>query len=171
MNMITFKQFCESKGPARLPWDSNPKIGWWESGRSLRLYHGTNLDHLDSIAATGLDRLDARTGMISFALEPFTARAFAVMGGEARFLAAGSKALVVPENKRVVLVFDVPRGFIQNHRDPDLRGNDPEHKQRLTNRELYDEWNSTDQQYYQLCELRLSSKIPPKYLVGYMLKG
>lgn len=168
--MITFKQFITEAEVKKIPWVSAPTIGWWRDGSKVRVYHGTDIAHLESISKTGLDRLDARTGMISFALEPNTARAFAVMGGEARFLGAGAKAKTVEEKKRVTLVFDLPMSFVKKYEDPDLHGNDAEHKKRLREKELYDAWTDNDQQYYQLCELRVSSKVPAKYLVGYMLK-
>lgn len=167
--MLTFKQFIQEQ-ESKMPWNSSPDIGWWRDGDTLRVYHGTDMAHYESIAKTGLDRLDARTGMISFAIEPFTARAFAVMGGEARFLGAGAKAKVVAADKRITLVFDLPRSFVDQYEDPDLGGNDPQHKERLRDKAVYDEFEGSDQQYYQLCELRIKSKVPPKYLVGYMMK-
>ena len=92
------------------------------------------------------------------------------MGGEARFLAGGAKAKTVPENKRITLVFDLPKAFVRKHQDPDLHGNDPEHKKRLREKELYEAWTKGDQQYYQLCELRVNTAVPASYLVGYMIK-
>lgn len=103
-------------------------------------------------------------------MEPFTARAFATMGGEARFLAANARAQVVPADRRCVIVFDLPLSWVRASMDPDLHGNDPEHKQRLLNRELYDNWNRSDQQYYQLCEIRVSRPVSPQFISGYMLK-
>jgi hypothetical protein len=170
MHHITFKEFLAEESGSKLPWNGSPAIGWWRDGSKLRVYHGTDLQHYDSIAKTGLDRLDPKTGMISFALEPFTARAFSVMGGEARFLGAGAHAKTVPENKRITLVFDLPRAFVDAHEDPDLRGNDPEHKKRLQDEDEYRKFKGGDQQYYQLCELRVNAKVPAKYLVGYMVK-
>lgn len=155
----------------KLPWNGNVQIGWWQDNKVLRMYHGTNLDFVPSIAKDGLNRMDARTGMISLAFEPFTARAFAVMGGEARFLAAKAKAMVVSEDKRAVLVFDIPREFAFSYMDKNLHGNDTEHKKRLIDKSVYENWNSSDQQYYQLCELRLAKPLPPSMLVGYMIKG
>lgn len=170
--MFAFKRYLrEGNTLTRLPWNGTPTIGWWRDNDPLRLYHGTNLAHLDSFAEHGLNRPDPRTGMYSFALEPFTARAFAVMGGEARFLASKSKALTVPEDKRVVIVFDVPMSWIEKHEDPDLRGNDSTHLNRLREKSAYDEWTDHDQQYYQLCELRVDAPVPAKYIAGYMLKG
>jgi hypothetical protein len=169
--MLTFKQFiAEAREVPKLPWEKNPTIGWWEDKNPLRVYHGTQLKHLESIAKTGLDRLDAGTGMISFALEPYTARAFASMGGEAEFRKAGAKAKAIPESERITLVFDLPRAWVTAHRDPDLRGNDSLHLKRLLNKDEYDKFDSNDQQFYQLCELRVNAKVPAKYLVGYMVK-
>ena len=78
---MRFKEFIYEQAQAtKLPWDSNPKIGWWRDAKVLRMYHGTNLDFVDSFAKEGLNRPDPKTGMFSLAYEPFTARAFAVMG-------------------------------------------------------------------------------------------
>lgn len=160
----------ESTAPAKLSWDSNPRIGWWRDSEILTLYHGTNVTNLENIAKDGLNRLDKTTGMISFAFEPFTARAFAVMGGEADFRAAGSKAKTIPESNRVVCVFQIPANWIHKFEDPDLRGNDPQHLKRLRSQAEYESWDGTDQQYYQLCELRVSSVVPKEFFTGYMIK-
>jgi hypothetical protein len=159
--------------PTRLPWlpIAGVRIGWWLDAKVLRMYHGSNLDHVKSFAEHGLNRPDPRTGMFSLAYEPYTARAYAVMGGEAHFLAAKSKALSVPENKRVVIVFDIPHQWILQHGDFDFYGNDPEHKARLKDKSLYEQWARGDQQYYQLCELRVKTPVPPTYMAGYMLKN
>jgi RNA:NAD 2'-phosphotransferase (TPT1/KptA family) len=79
---MKIKELFENKIPRQLPWQGNVQIGWWQDNKVMRMYHGTNLDFVPSIAKEGLNRLDASTGMISFAYEPFTARAFAVMGGK-----------------------------------------------------------------------------------------
>lgn len=168
--MISFREFSEAVSLKQIPWDANPKIGWWKDAKKLRMYHGTNIDNLEGFAKTGLSVPDPRTKLFSLAYEPFTARAFAVMGGEARFVAAKSKALSVPENKRVVIVFDIPQTWIAQHADEDLGGNDDTHKDRLLDKTLYDEWDHNDQQYYQLCELRVKIVVPAKFIVGYMIK-
>ena len=154
----------------QLPWTNNPTIGWWQNANPLRLYHGTNSNNLPGFAKTGLSVPDPRTGLFSFAFEPFTARAFAVMGGEARFLAAKAHALTVPENQRAVVVFDVPQSLVRRILDSSLGGNDPEHKKRLLDEDYYNQWNNNDQQYYQLCELRVTKPVGPEYIVGYMIK-
>jgi hypothetical protein len=154
----------------QIPWDSNPRIGWWQEQDPLRLYHGTNLKNLPGFAKTGLSIPDPRTGMYSFAFEPFTARAFAVMGGEARFLASKSRTMIVPENQRAVVVFELPSQLVKKIMDNTLSGNDLLHKERLLDKEKYEEWDSTDQQYYQLCELRVTKPVSSNYIVGFMLK-
>lgn len=154
----------------QLPWVGNPTIGWWKDAKILRMYHGTNSSNLQGFAETGLSVPDPRTGMFSLAYEPFTARAFAVMGGEARFLKHKSKSLLVPENQRAVVVFDIPMSWIKTNMDPDLSGNDDAHIEKLTDKSVYEAWTSTDQQYYQLCELRVKKPVPPSMIAGYMLK-
>jgi hypothetical protein len=168
--MKLFELQDQTFGVSRLPWNSAPDIGWWRDGKVLRTYHGSNMKYLESFAENGLNRKDSGTGMISLAYEPFTARAFAAMGGEAEFRKAGAKAKTIPENERITLVFDIPQSFVKKYEDPNLRGNDPVHLARLRNKEEYEAWTGTDQQYYQLCELRVSSEVPAKYLVGYMIK-
>lgn len=169
--MISFHEYLlEQSGLKSIPWDGAPTIGWWEDQNPLRMYHGSNARHLESFAKDGLNRKDSSTGMISLAFDPFTARAFAVMGGEAEFRKAGAKAKTVPENQRITVVFEIPKPFIIAHQDPDLRGNDPEHLKRLTDQSVYETWTGSDQQYYQLCELRLNAVVPAKYIVGYMIK-
>ena len=54
--------------------------------------------------------------------------------------------------------------------DEDLTGNDETHKDRLLDKSIYDEWDNSDQQYYQLCELRVKTAVPAKFIAGYMLK-
>lgn len=168
--MQSFKQFISESEIKKLPWDSSPTIGWWKDKKILRMYHGTNLDHIDSFNKEGLNRPDPRTKLYSLAFEPFTARAFAVMGGEAHFLASKSKSLVVPEFKRAVIIFDIPQKWIQDNLDTYLGGNDDTHKERLTDKQIYDDWVNSDQQYYQLCELRVTVPVPAKFIAGYTLK-
>ena len=168
---MKIKELLESiNSIPQLLWNSNPQIGWWEDSNKIRLYHGTDILHLDSFAKDGLNRPDPKTGMYSFALEPFTARAFATMGGEARFLAAKSKAMVVPQDRRCAIVFDLPLSWVKQNMDHDLHGNDPEHKLRLRDRELYNNWNRGDQQYYQLCEIRVSTPVNSHFIIGYMIR-
>lgn len=169
MKLSQLKVETRVDGTPQLPWRVWP-VSWWLDGPTVTAYHGTDRQHLASIAEHGLNRLDPRTGMVSFALEPHTAQAFAVMGGEARFLRGGARAKVVPKDQRCTLVFKLPRAFVTEHLDPELHGNDAEHKARLRDKALYEAWTGSDQQYYQLCELRLGTKVPPKYLIGYMLK-
>lgn len=168
--MITFKQFLTEGVLKKLPWTADPKIGWWRDADPLRLYHGTSLDHLDSFGKEGLNRPDPKTGMYSLAFEPYTARAFAVMGGEARFLASKAKSKVVPEDKRVVIVFDIPQSWILKHEDPGLHGNDETRLKRLRNETEYKKWDENDQQYYQLAELRVDAPVPREFIAGYMMK-
>ncbi len=172
--MQSFKSYLtEAKTIKQVPWNGFPEIGWWRDQKKLTLYHGTNVDNLPGFAATGLSRPDPNTKMYSFAFEPFTARAFAVMGGEARFLNAKAhqaKQLVVPENKRAVLIFELPIAWIEKYMDPDLSGNDPSHKERLMDKDEYEKFSGSDQQYYQLCELRVTAPVDAKYIKGYMIK-
>ncbi|CAL9980356.1 hypothetical protein VPHK356_0041 [Vibrio phage K356] len=147
----------------------NPKVGWWEDADPLVVYHGTHKRHIDSVYTNGLDRKDPDTGMISVALEPFTAKAYAAMsgaGGEANFRTSGA-AVSTPTSERVVFTLEIPQKWIQEHVDPNLGGNIGDSYKRMRNREEYEKSSITDQQYYQFAELRLDAAIPARFIKGH----
>lgn len=162
-------------GHKRLPWDKNPKIGWWKDHDHVTLYHGTHEKNVDSIAKHGLHAPShgPTAGNISMALEPHTAHGYASMtGGESAFRAAGAQAQHVPHEHRAVMVYKVPRHFIEKHANPHLRGNTEDVKDHLTNREKYEKHaasGKTDHEHYAKTELRFSH-MPSEYLVGHMKK-
>lgn len=153
----------------RIPFDSEPQIGWWQDRDPLILYHGSNIKNLDSILDNGLTRKDPRTGMISLAFDPNTARAYASMyGGEAEFRHAGARAAYVPMKDRVVIVCRVPKSWLQEHMDKTLGGNLVDEKKRLQDKDLYQEFNGPDFKYYELAELRVDTAVPANFIEGYM---
>jgi len=164
--MLSFSMFTEST----LPWDGNPKIGWWKDQKVLRLYHGTHKKNLDSVLKSGLTRKDPDTGMISLALEPNTAFGYAAMSGEYDFRAAGSKSVSVPPKDRVVIVFDIPIDWILKHYDPNLGGNVGNARKHMSSDAEYSKFKGNDNEYYALSEFRVNSVVPKKFIKGYMQK-
>lgn len=148
----------------------NPSTGWWQDADPLVVYHGTHIRNLDAVYENGLNRKDPDTGMISVALEPFTARAYAAMsgaGGESDFRKAGGGAIQTPMNERVVFKFEIPQSWIQAHVDPKLGGNIGDSYKRMRDRAEYEKWEGTDQQYYQFSELRLDKEVPASFIIGH----
>lgn len=93
-----------------------------------------------------------------------------ISGGGDNFRGVNGKPQEVPPNKRAVLVFDIPMDWIEKHLDETLHGNQPNCKERLSNRSEYESFTNNDQQYYQFCELRVNSKVPAKFITGYMIR-
>ena len=168
--MILLQELFLLEEAKKLTWDENPNVGWWRDAKKLRLYHGTNIVNIESVSKTGLSKMDPDTGMISLAIEPFTARGYASMyGGESDFRKAGRKAKHVPMNERAIFVFDIPMDWILKHYDPDLSGN-MSYKKRLEDKSEYDNFTGPDYSYYALTELRVNTPVPAKFIVGYMIK-
>lgn len=177
--MKTFQEFLKEhtlneKAQKAIPFDNDPTVGWWddENRKTLTMYHGSNIVNVDAIYENGIANKDPSTGLISMALEPFTARAYAAMsgaGGEANFRTSRKRPKNVPDKDRVVFVFELPMSFVRKHYDKGLSGNMGMAYEHMKHKELYEKWDASDSQYYQLCELRFDTVIPPKYLVGHML--
>ncbi|CAL9979160.1 hypothetical protein VPHK469_0041 [Vibrio phage K469] len=149
--------------------NADPKIGWWEDADPLTVYHGTNIRHIESVYKNGLDRKDPDTGMISVALEPFTAKAYAAMsgaGGEANFRTSGA-AVSTPTSERVVFTLEIPQSWIREHVDPNLGGNIGDAYKHMRSREAYEKFDRSDQQYYQFAELRLDAAVPASFIKGH----
>lgn len=166
--MLTYSQFLvEKQDNAGLPWDKDPQIGWWKDHDHVTLYHGTHVSRVDSIKKHGLK--PHPTKGISMALEPHTAHAYASMhGGEASFRGAGHQTHHVPHHERAVMVYRVPRHFIEMHADKHLAGNTDDVRDNLTNKEKYlahKRAGKTDHEHYAKTELRFNH-VPNEYLVG-----
>lgn len=187
-NIMSFSDFLlEKKSAVRdLPWDKNPKIGWWKDHDHVTLYHGTHDRNVESIARHGLrsPKEGSTAGHISMALEPHTAHAYASMtGGESHFRAANYKqhdkdgnviraAQTVPHHERSVMVYKVPREFIEKHHS-DMRGNMDWTRNKLTDKSEYEKHAASgkqDHEHYTATEVRLPH-VPKEYLVGRMKKG
>lgn len=154
-------------------WTPHPKVGWWQDRKSLIMFHGTHYSNLEGILSSGLYAPSSgpTAGWVSLAFDPNTAFGYASMsGGESSFRAAGAKAHTVPPNERLILVLKLDGSWAQQHMDPGLSGNMPEQRKRLENKDLYDNWNGQDSEYYQLSELRFPKMIPANMVLGYMLK-
>ncbi len=159
----------------QVAWNNNPKIGWWLDNNPVRFYHGTNIKNLEGILDEGIYAPSSgpTSGWVSLALEPNTAFGYASMsGGESSFRAAGAKAHHVPAKERVVLILEIPQNYFLSKMAP-ARGNMDTQRNKLKDRELYDAWarsGKTDQEYYQLTEIRLPDFVPSSFIVGYMKK-
>lgn len=177
--MLRFSQFLTEKksgdGVKELPWDHNPKIGWWKDHDHVTLYHGTHDSNVAGIAKHGLKSPEkgSTAGHISMALDPHTSHGYASMtGGESHFRSAGyGGAKTVPHHERSVMVYKVPRHFIEKHHS-DMRGNMESTKTKLTDKAEYERHAASgkpDHQHYMATEVRLPH-VPKEYLVGRMKK-
>jgi phage-related protein (TIGR01555 family) len=161
----------------QIPFESSPKVGWWEDGEHMNLYHGTHERNVPTIAKEGLTHKDPTSGMISMALEPHTAHAYASMsgiGGEHNFRKT-SNVTNTPHEQRAVMKYKVPRSWIKENIDPDLRGNLNEMRDRMRDKGAYEKWAKEygpdfDHGYYARGELRFKNAIPPEFLEGVMKK-
>lgn len=144
----------------------------------VTLFHGTNDKNFDGIAKEGLSKIDNRTGYVSLAPDPNTANGYAAMsgvGGESEFRRAGRKAVNAPQEERSVIVMRIPKWWLRENSDPNLRGNIGIGKDTLTDKSKYDEWkknnpNQPDSNYYMTSEIR-TKPVPRDFIVGYMKKG
>lgn len=165
----------EAKKLKKLPFDKNPKIGWWlDQGKTLRFYHGTHMQNTEWVEKNGLlaPTEGSTAGWISLALEPHTAHGYAAMsgaGGETQFRAAGAKAEITGQKERVVFVIELPKAMVLKNMAAE-RGAMQSTKNRLKDKAEYDAWTKTDQEYYALTEIRMPDRIDPKYIKGYMQK-
>lgn len=183
--MLRFSQFI-SEEAKEIPFEKNPKIGWWrdkaEQDGYHTVYHGTHVRNLKSVLKHGLTHKDPKTGMISVTHDPHTAHGYASMagaGGEAEFRKGSSANIAkhTPDHERIVLKMHIPKHFVDKHLDPNLSGNYrlANKKTALHDKETYDEWrrknpHHPDSSYYSVSELRLDHEIPPHFIVGYMHK-
>jgi len=173
--MKSFLQFiAETK---KLSWITNPKIGWWKDTVPLIMYHGTHISNVESISSTGLfaPTTGPTADWVSLAFDPNTAFGYASMsGGEAAFRAAGAKPKFTKPEDRAVLVLKFKNGFkdlVKLHYDDKLGGNLSKQREHLLSKEIYDQFDGPDQQYYQLSEIRIPKKLDKKYIIGYTKKN
>jgi len=177
------KTHCESMLHAnrRIPFEHNPKIGWWRDHDHMIGYHGTHARNVDTIMQNGIDRPDPKTGMISITHDPHTAHGYAAMsasGGEAHFRDArtGSgapNAVHTPHEHRAVVKMRLPMKWVHDNMDHTLRGNIGHVRDRMADKNHYDAWRKAnpgkgDHEYYATSEIRIRKHIPPEYIVGYM---
>jgi len=162
----------------QMPWVKNPTIGWWlDQAPTTTFYHGTHSRNLEGIMENGIyaPTSDPTANWVSLALELNTAHGYASMsgaGGESEFRSAGAKTSTTSHAERTVFVLELPQSYFLTSMAP-ARGNMDDTRDKLTNRSRYDEWvksGKTDQEYYQLTEIRIAKHVPAKYIVGYMKK-
>lgn len=175
-NNLTHQSYSEFlleyAGKPQYKWNSDPKIGWWRDRKNVIFYHGTHKDNLESMLQTGIRAPTSgpTAGWVSLALEPWTARGYASMGGESGFRAAGAKARTVPTQDRRVLVLKIPIDQVLQHMEKNFRGNVDSTRTRLTNKEEYLAFKGPDKDYYALTEIRFPKVVDPRFIIGWMMK-
>jgi len=173
-NYLKEQQHIEDK---EIPFEHDPKLGWWQDQEHVTLYHGTHKRNLKSIYQHGITHKDPTSGMISLALEPHTAHGYASMsaaGGEHHFRYSGGKARNTPHEDRVVFKLKVPKHWIEQHKDSQYHGNLGHSKKRVTDKSEYEKLSKDpehkDYHYYAMSELRTKKEIPKEFIVGHMHK-
>lgn len=171
--MLTFIQYLLED---EIPYNHKTNHGFWNDPTRdyVDVYHGTHERNIKSIEQNGLNRPDPKTGMISVTMDPNTAHGYAAMsgsGGEANFRRAGAKPVNTPHEERAVLKFRIPRTWLNDNMDTNLRGNIGDALDRMQSKERYDEWRKnnpvSDHGYYSTTELRLDKPIPKEFYMGH----
>lgn len=146
----------------QMPWNNEPMIGWWLDNDTITFYHGTHKDALESILQNGLQvSEEGRTkGITYLALEPFTGRGYGAMSGETKFRAAGGGAKHVMMADRVTIVLQFPKSYVEEN----MNWNNL----RLKDKSLYDKFNGSDHEYYELTEVWQPGNVPVEFIKGYM---
>ncbi len=157
----------------KLPFDKNPKIGWWLDNDPITFYHGTHINNLSFIIKNGIvaPKEGSTKDWVSLALEPFTGRGYASMsgvGGETAFRSAGKSVKTTPMKDRIVFVVKLPKKLVLSKMAPE-RGAMQSTINKLKDKSEYESWSRTDMEYYALTEIRMPKIIKPKYIKGYML--
>lgn len=155
-------------------WQGNPKIGWWLDNDPVTFYHGTHKKNIPFILENGIiaPKEGPTAGWVSLALEPNTAIGYASMsgiGGETQFRAAGKKAVHTPLEDRVVFVLKIPQDYFLP-KMAEQRGAMKTERNKLKDKEQYEKWQGSDQEYYALTEIRLPELAPVKFIQNYMFK-
>ena len=168
--MISYKQFLE-EGIKKIPFDKNPKIGWWLDNDPITFYHGTHIDNLEFIIKNGIKApTEGYTkDWVSLALDPFTGRGYAAMsgvGGETAFRSAGKKVKTTPMNERIVFKIQLPKSLVLKKMAKG-RGEMQSTLNRLKDKKEYENWTKSDVEYYALTEIRMPKKIDTKFIKGY----
>lgn len=159
----------------KVPFIRAPKIGWWLDNDPIRFYHGTHIRNIKYVEENGLvaPTEGSTAGWISLALEPNTAFGYAAMsgaGGETAFRDAGHNPEVTDKKERVVFIIDLPKELVLANMAKE-RGAMQSTKNKLKDKAEYEAWDGEDQLYYALTEIRMPTKIDPRYIKGYMSKS
>ena len=170
----TFRQFITEQAIPGMPWNGNPKIGWWLDSDPVTFYHGTHIRNIDYISKHGLTAPTegSTAGWVSLAIEPNTAFGYAAMsgaGGETTFRNAGARPVNTPKEERAVFVLRIPQKYFIPLM-AQMRGAVTEYKDKLTNKEKYENFKGSDAEYYLLTEIRLPHTVPAKFIKGVMQK-
>lgn len=163
---------------ATMPFEGNPKVGWWKSQKHMTVYHGTHDDNVQHILKHGLNHADPTSGMVSVTHDPHTAHGYAAMsasGGEHHFRKAGGSPTNTPHDKRSVVKMKIPMSWASRNMDQHLRGNIGQAQGKMHDESKYNDWKSRnpgrpDHEYYQTTEVRMKKAIPSRFVVGIMKK-
>jgi len=145
----------------RLPWKYQNDT-WWKDDPTF--YHGTHMKNIPEISKDGLMAGGGSKGRgVYLALDPFTARGYAAMSGGERNFRKADRPQTVPLTDRVVVVVRIPVGeldrLILSPKDA-----------RLNDEAAWEEEGRGDPRYWELAEVVYPDDIPPKFLMGYMLR-
>ena len=96
-------------------------------------FHGSTLANLERILSQGIRRPNTgyTADTVSLALRPDTARAYAAMGGESGFRAAGAKARTIPIDQRALFQVNIPEEIYKANLVKELYRGEPLHEVRL----------------------------------------
>lgn len=172
--MLRFRELI-LEGIKKTSWTKMPMIGWWLDNDPITFYHGTHVRNLEFIEKNGIiaPTSGPTAGWVSLALEPNTAFGYASMsgaGGESGFRAAGASPVATPPSERIVFELLIPKSIVISRMAPE-RGAMQSTKNRLKDKEEYENWTRSDVEYYALTEIRMPKKVAKKFIKSYMVKS
>ena len=115
----------------KISWTSDPELGWFMESNPVRIFFGTTERKLASIFENGI--YADQSGYIRCALEPHTAY----------FHSMPLTEKYNTNDKRVVLVIDIPASYSKKH--PFYM-----ESQEATDKDLYESWGKSDVEFYAL---------------------
>lgn len=149
----------EAYNDKKMDWNGNPSLGWHSRNAFNTFYYGTSLSNVKTCLRDGIHS-KIKNGDVILSVEPNTAFAQAGLS-----LQINETKINTSWNDRAVIQLSIPNKYLKGHRLIIENGKD-----RLTNRELYENWGKSDVEYYALINVRIPMFIPPEYITGYMVR-